>query len=242
MAKYKQTRQDLRNHLCEQLRFLRASAASFDKGFEGEAKRLATTIRLLLHDTKSSKSLLHLLKMKHALKMHNTAHPFDPRNRAPHQGLMLMRLEVPGGVSGSISFKLFGEQEPNTDAPSDEPRAKMTYVPRLEAPGTTGRATEVPFTPWWEDIVIKDRGGQVFTRKDLIVAMANKEGGAHVDPELDEEYARLTRLHSQGWQVITEGIRQPPDNSIVAASIRQIAHEVLISIEQALPDLSLEGA
>ncbi len=72
MAKYKQTDQDLRNHLCEQLRFLRASAASFDEGVEGEAKRLAATIRLLVHDAKKSKSksLLHQLNLKHAIRMH----------------------------------------------------------------------------------------------------------------------------------------------------------------------------
>ncbi len=37
-------------------------------------------------------------------------------------------------------------------------------------------------------------------------------------------------------------LAQAPDNSIVAVSIRQIAHEVLTSIEQALPDLHVEAA
>ena len=238
MAKYKQTDQDLRNHLCEQLRFLRASAASFDEGFEGEAKRLATTVRLLVHDTKKSKSLLHQLKLKHAIQMHNTAHPFNPRNLLPHQGLVVMRVKSPEGAGASITFTLFGREEPNTDAPPDKPRAEMTYVPRVNAPGGgPWTPTDVSFTSWWEEIVIKDGEGQVFSRKDLILAMANKEGGAHVAPELDEAYAKLTRFHSQGWQVRTEEVRQPADNSLAEASVRQIAHEFLVSVERAFPDL-----
>ena len=75
MGKYTQTYQELRDHLCEQLHFLRASAASYDNGAEGEAKRLATTIRVLVHDTKKSKSLLLQLSMKHLLQMHDTNSP-----------------------------------------------------------------------------------------------------------------------------------------------------------------------
>ena len=120
-------------------------------------------------------------------------------------------------------------------------RAKVTYEPRVSAPGNGEQPTAVPFTKWWGEIVVKDKTGQLFSRKDLVLAMANKEGGAHVDSHLDEAYARLARFNAMGWQVNTEGIRQPPDNSIVAASIRQIAHEVLASVEQSFPDVRLYG-
>jgi hypothetical protein len=39
-------------YLREQVEFLRASAASYDAGFEGEARRLALTVRVLVHDTR----------------------------------------------------------------------------------------------------------------------------------------------------------------------------------------------
>jgi hypothetical protein len=55
---------ELECHLAEQLQFLQVSAAAFDAGFEGEAKRLAVVLRILLHDTKSSKSLLGQLGRK----------------------------------------------------------------------------------------------------------------------------------------------------------------------------------
>ena len=241
MAGYEQTDEDLRNHLCDELRFLRASAASFDGGQEGEAKRLATTVRVLLHDTKQSESLLQQLKLKQAIGMYNTAHPFNPNNLAPHQGLVVMRMDVPPNVGGSLTVTLLGEGQPYTDAPPDKPRARVAYVPRVHMPDGPWAPTRVPFTTWWEEIVIKDRQGNVFTRKDIVLAMANKEGGAHVDPKLDEAYAKLTRFHSQGWQVRTDTIRQPPDNSLVAASVRQIAYEVLVSIEQSFPKFCAIG-
>ena len=49
---------DFKAQLRRQLQFLRASAAAFDGGFHDEAIRIAVTIRVLVHQTKSSTSLL----------------------------------------------------------------------------------------------------------------------------------------------------------------------------------------
>ena len=158
--------------------------------------------------------------MKHAIRMHNTSRPLDPRNVGPHQGLVVMQVKVPEGVKASVSFTLFGEEERYTDAPSDKPKTEVNFVPRVLGPPDRAAPTSVSFTRWWEEVVIRDRTGQVFSRKDLVLALANKEGGAHVDPLLDDRYAGLVRFHSMGWTVNTDEIRQPPDNSIVAASTR----------------------
>jgi hypothetical protein len=48
--------------------FLRSSSASYDAGRFGEAKRLAVVLRILLHDTARSLSLLHALGIKTTLK------------------------------------------------------------------------------------------------------------------------------------------------------------------------------
>jgi hypothetical protein len=238
MPKYKQTKEDLTTHLREQLQFLRASVTSFDEGFEGEAKRLAATVRVLVHDTKSSKSLLHLLGIKSVVRMHDTAIPFDPANLLPHQGLVSMRIDVPeGSGTTAVTFTVFGVNEPDTDAPSDKARAKVTYVPRVSTPNNMVEPRDVSFNHWWEEIVIKDGAGQRFSRKDLIMAMANKEGGSHVDPQLDDKYAKLARFNSQGWQVQTGEIKSPLDNSVVAATVRQIAHELSVSIRNTYPDI-----
>lgn len=62
--KIPQTQNELENHLDENIQFLELSSDSYDSGFYGEAKRLALTIRVLLHDTNHSKSLLEQLGKK----------------------------------------------------------------------------------------------------------------------------------------------------------------------------------
>ena len=49
---------DFKAQLRRQLQFLHASSAAFDAGFHDEAIRIATVIRVLIHQTKSSTSLL----------------------------------------------------------------------------------------------------------------------------------------------------------------------------------------
>ncbi len=49
---------DFKEHLRKQLSFLKNSCNSYDSGFHEEAIRIATVIRVLLHQTKSSNSLL----------------------------------------------------------------------------------------------------------------------------------------------------------------------------------------
>lgn len=69
--KVPQSRDELVEHLREQVRFLEASCRSYDAGFEGEAKRLAVVLRVLCHDTQNSRSLLGLLGAKAALQYHD---------------------------------------------------------------------------------------------------------------------------------------------------------------------------
>ena len=66
-------------------------------------------------------------------------------------------------------------------------------------PGTSGY---VKFTEYWSSTVL-DAGGQSFTREDLVKSVANQDGGAHVDPSLDEKYANLSRNDSFGWKAGT---------------------------------------
>jgi len=64
------------------------------------------------------------------------------------------------------------------------------------------------------------------SRRQLVCTMANQDGGAHVDPELDELYARISRNNELGWtQPTVEGDRPIVGNE--KAAVRQVAHEVL---------------
>ena len=72
--------EELRTHLDEQIGFLERSAEAFDTGYDGEAKRLAVTLRVLLHDKKQSRSLLGQLRMKDR-EFADTAHGIAPGNQ-----------------------------------------------------------------------------------------------------------------------------------------------------------------
>ena len=63
MSDISQSQEALQDHLTEQIGFLLRSAESYDNGFTDEAKRLAVTIRVLVHDTGKSTSLLKQLKL-----------------------------------------------------------------------------------------------------------------------------------------------------------------------------------
>ena len=189
----------------EHMGFLQASSASFDNGFTGEAKRLALTIRVLLHDTDKSKSLLGMLGYKTCMGFLDTAHNVNPKNLMSHHGLVGLKI---GNGEGSYYVHL---DEPTPGSPN-----KYVFFPN-----------------WWNKIVIVDSQRAQFSRRQLILALANKDGGGHVDAELDEKYASLSRQNSVGW-IFSNGLSETPLEGIELFSVRQIAFEVSISISRQL--------
>lgn len=87
----------------------------------------------------------------------------------------------------------------------------------------------LPFSEWWEEIVFVDNKKTTLSRKTLVLSIANKDGGAHVDPKLSDVYARLSRQNSLGW-ILTTGKESSAIESPERAAIRQIAHETLKTI------------
>lgn len=205
MAKSQQTKTELMAHLHDSIGFLEASSASFDSGFVGEAKRLATTIRVLAHDTDKSKSLLSLLKIKTDMGYLNSSHTFDPKNLLSYHGLVGLRIE----------------------------NGNSRYWAPLGG-GAPGRSGKYVFFPdWWNQVVIVDSVKAKFSRRELVLALANKDGGAHVDSHLDESYANLTRNNSVGWMV-SDGPLQKPMQDVELHSVRQVAYELFDSIKRNL--------
>jgi hypothetical protein len=44
---------------------------------------------------------------------------------------------------------------------------------------------------WWNEIVINDKDNVLVTRRDIVKVVADKEGGAHYDPEYSYEYYKM---------------------------------------------------
>lgn len=88
----------------------------------------------------------------------------------------------------------------------------------------------------------------MFSREDFVRYVADQDGGAHVDAELGESYEALTRRNSMQIASNTgmlgfffgptsdkvAGPERSPGSSVALASVRQITHEVLTTLERAL--------
>ena len=68
------------------------------------------------------------------------------------------------------------------------------------------------------------------TRKKLVFALRNLDGGAHYDEEiLDPNYIEMTR--GKSWVAVSPDGTKRPVRQLELASMRQIAWEVLDSLE-----------
>jgi hypothetical protein len=223
--------QDFKRHYEEQLTFLRSSCDAYDAGVEPEAKRLAVTLRILLHDTRRSTSLLTHLGIKEKIPFVNTGSP----ERTP--GAIVV---FDGGLC--VMRKSLGTGE------------ATRFVPVLDTDRERNQHPPMCFSDWWETPVLTDNEGNEFTRKDFVWDVANKDGGAHIDAKLRRSYEALTRGNSMrlttdrevtedGWEVVMGGTFGGPEltveeptrgeplaGSIALASIRQIAHEIALSL------------
>jgi hypothetical protein len=207
--KIRQTDDDLRNHLIDQIQFLQRSIILYDDGLINEAKRMGTIIRLLVHDTPKSVSLLSQLNMKNIL-FYDTSHDYDPTNLAPTLGLILIRTSV------NPTFVKF--------IPALDSREKYKKI-------------KVSFDKWWDKIVLTDKENNKFRRIDIILSVANKDGGVHVDPQLDKSYGELTRKKTLGLKFVINNYVKEHGIEPIFASIRQISHEILKSLKDKLPDI-----
>lgn len=188
--------------LGEQLHFLRASCDAFDKGFEIEAKRVAVCLRTLLHDTRKSRSLLFQLDWLHGFSFHSTA--ADVTTWAPNSSCAAL-VVLTGEGNGA------------------------RWLPKCAFPNDGSTVRLLPFDEWWSEWVLLNGSNGRFSRRDLVLEVANTDGGAHVDPSLDAAYHTLI-----SGKATTELWVGPPttDNPrrMVLITLRQIAHELLETI------------
>lgn len=215
MADQKLSNEELMHHVQEQIGFLVGSCNSFDNGNLIEAKRIALTLRILLHDTKQSKSLLGQIGLKSSF--------FDTQ--------YIIDLDIKMVPTVSSELLLISQLHDNPIH-----QFKPNFSSNL-------KTNKIDFQEWWNQIVIRTIDGAEFSRSKIILAVANQDGGAHVDPELEQDYYNLTRLNSiqhffadnldlsQGLPEKIELSQLQPVHSPLSTfyTIRQTAHEVLIS-------------
>lgn len=202
----KRTQDDLVHELSNQQKLVRAAAAEFDSGEELAARWLSTCIRILVHDTNKSHSLLGQLGIKEKLEYVDTA--IEPGDLMLTSGLTITELSTDGSAS---------------------------YLPPLGGGPPVRNKPPVDFGRWWNTKIVRDQESNLFSRKDLVLAVANTDGGTHVDPQLEVAYAALSRSNSLGW-FVSHGDAPRSLGDPVPASIRQISYE----LEQTLANQALK--
>jgi hypothetical protein len=85
----------------------------------------------------------------------------------------------------------------------------------------------VKFEAWWNQPVFWSSENKSMTRKDLVLTMANQDGGAHFDPSVNEAYHKLSTGESFG---LKEMKNDKYIERLERVAIRQIGHEVLKSL------------
>lgn len=211
---------ELKAELVEQLQLLRQACQSFDSGFEPIGKHIALILRVLLHHKGQSRSLLDQLELR-------SGRFFDSAG-ALHAGNLLTECNL-------VAHRF-------TDTSG-------SYVPLILAGFPPVPMKPIVFVDWWNNPVLKDNCGRTFCRRELVAHVADTDGGAHVDPELDEAYMAISRSNSLNWEFVSgNSIDSLMKAKGVAfggrpelACMRQIAHELLCTIHEFVPEFSTQA-
>jgi hypothetical protein len=139
----------------------------------------------------------------------DTSVPINPKKLLPTPGLIMMKVTVGEGVQ---------------------------YVPPLDM--RPGEITGGPkaFAGWWSNPVLK-LDVSTWSRRQLVLELGNKEGGAHVDPSLNHVYEALAIRNGLGFRYVSSEGSSPAAGNAVSVAVRQISHEVLSTCEEQLPGL-----
>ena len=198
-----------KNRYIEQLKrhlyFINKSCESFDNGTFIEGTRISVSLRVLFHDTNRSTSLLNHLNCTDINILSTVRYTEFSENDC-------IRFYDP-----MIGFKNYGESPglyPNcyNEMFNDE----YVFLPRAK---------------WWNQIV-RVIGDLKLSRKQIVLTLADQDGGAHVDSTVEETYQyantaiKVIHKYDDGTEI--EGF-----NEASLIIMRQLGYEVLNS-----PDIS----
>jgi hypothetical protein len=184
--------------LVAQRRFLETSCTAFDEGHEEEAVRLTVTLRVLAHDTGASHSLLSQIGVKTQWRYWNLRLP--PPSQEFWGGHLLVEASA---------------------RPNDGSRSSSSTI--TQPVSDRGESFWSDFDFWWTSEVSRVQG-YGFTRKDFVLVLANKEGGAHVDTLTQSQEALAEDV--SGWQTDNLGI-----GTYARMTVRAIAEEMRQTID-----------
>jgi len=159
--KQKLNKEELINQFKIQLDKILDFTINYDSGKISYAQDIAVKLRVLFHNNNNSKSLIRLLKLEH-IPFIDTADKYQANNLLSHWGLISIKSTLGARHDGSWSYE-----------------ARLDKSPYNQ---------KADFQNWWDSKkVIVDGKKNIFTRRKLILELADTDGGAHVDDGLKED-------------------------------------------------------
>jgi len=132
---------------------------------EAEALDVSTPIRVMVHLTGSSASLLSQIDPEYWNKLIHFSPLIAPPPRTLESGVQTITQVVPLNIKMGMKTTSFirykGDNNPNSKA---------------------------PLSSWWSDPCWDNGGANKISNKEMVLALSNKEGGAHVDGDVTAVY------------------------------------------------------
>lgn len=200
--------------LFEQINLLECLCETFDNKVDDLlALPISTSIRVLVHQTQKSTSLLKMNGMEN-IKFISTS-TSNPRNGLDCRLVRLISCGVNDGVGGESKYYSLQDER---------------YFPANHS------KEYITLEEWWtkENIFVykTERIEKSLTRKVLVLQMCNKDGGTHYDAEVDGKYRYFKEDNFNNKLVgLKSGIIKEHDNLPIHCAVRQIAYELIETIK-----------
>jgi hypothetical protein len=202
---YEKTAEELYEALNRQILNLRRSISAYDEGATEEAERMAASIFIMLHEGSKNRALLLSLGLRKTMVFPDSSfillpsHPGGEVMQAPPLCVIQM-------VENSVQY------------------APLCIMDTPEEPLPV---KWVSFERWWEQGIYTTARDRELSRKNVVFAMRNHDGGAHVgDKSYHEAYHWLATDFDPRVRVTNgEGMKLPLKNAHWP-TMRQVAWEV----------------
>lgn len=206
----KLSNEDLKEQLNNQIKLLNKNINDYDSGFNESAITISTICRIILHDTNNSKSLLTNLNIKKDLKFVTGINSYMPSNMVPFSKNV--------GIKNTIK----------------KDTSQLTYYSITPKYKQIFNTISVDFDLWWNEIILRDSDHNLYTRKQIVLFVANKYGGAHIDNKIPDYFYNLEKNNKMGWKAIINNKTYPAENSPLFPLLRTIGFDLLLSLDTSL--------
>lgn len=211
---------ELQNSFKDQIYFLVKSTDDFDNGDTREIIRTTVHLRNFLKDTNRITSLLAHLDKKDIEFLSSTSKKSDS-NLVIGNGVSGLNIQIQNSIYlGLCTIHI--ESHNNS--------LEYRFQP-LIFQNSSFSARRMSFEEWWNENVYEIESMNIaVSRKDIILSIAEKDGGNHIDKDLPFNYHSFKQRQSE--KIIVNQQEIVFRNNPAFATVRQIIYEFFASIKQ----------